>query len=176
MKGLHVAPGASYRSNRQRQPFGRRHAHQRLFEQNWRRKSEQRDKSKLRASSRAEEGPGEKAFLMVKKSARRTWHARSSAVKARVALSALREHKTMAELCQAFARPASQVTDRNRQRLEGETDVFGGTAQGVAAVDLAPLHAKGGQLSLEDDFWIVRSRARRRPLRGRDVGSLSVKP
>ena len=89
---------------------------------------------------------------MVKKSARRTRRTHSPAFKARVALAALREDKTMAELCQEFELHASQVIDWKRQLLEGAADVFGGNAHGVAPVDLAPLHAKIGQLALQNYF------------------------
>ena len=104
----------------------------------WCRKSEQRDKWKLRASSRAEEGLASRSFRWL--------------FKARVALAALREDKTMAELCQDFELHASQVIDWQRQLLEGAADVLVGTAQALASVDLAPLHAKLGQLALENDF------------------------
>ena len=88
---------------------------------------------------------------MVKKSARRTRRTHSPALKARVALAALREDKTMAELCKEFELHASQVIEWKRQLLEGAAGVFG---NGAAAppVDLAPLHAKIGQLALENDF------------------------
>ena len=78
---------------------------------------------------------------MVKKSARRTRRTHSPAFKARVALAALPEDKTMAEWCQDFELHASQVIDWQRQLLAGAVDVFGGTAQALASVDLAPLHA-----------------------------------
>ena len=45
---------------------------------------------------------GEKEFLMVKKSARRTRRTHDPAFKARVALAALHEDKPMAELCREF--------------------------------------------------------------------------
>ena len=90
---------------------------------------------------------------MVKKSARRTRRTHSPAFKARVALSALRDDRTMAELCKEFEVHASQVIDWKRQLLDGASGVFGaGGSQEAAPVDLAPLHAKIGKLALENDF------------------------
>ena len=88
---------------------------------------------------------------MVKKSARRTRRTHSPAFKAQVALAALRDDKTMAELCKEYEVHASQVLDWKRQLLEGAADVFG-VGQVKPPVDLAPLHAKIGQLALENDF------------------------
>jgi transposase-like protein len=98
------------------------------------------------------EGCGEKEFSMVKKSARRTRRTHSPAFKARVALAALRDDKTMAELCKEFELHASQVIEWKRQLLQGAADIFAGGGAAAAAVDLAPLHAKIGQLALENDF------------------------
>jgi transposase len=89
---------------------------------------------------------------MVKKSARRTRRTHSPAFKAQVALAAVREDKTMAELCKEFELHASQVIEWKRQLLEGAADVFGAGSQATPPVDLAPLHAKIGQLALENDF------------------------
>ena len=89
---------------------------------------------------------------MVKKSARRTRRTHSPAFKAQVALAALRDDRTMAELCKEFELHASQVIEWKRQLLEGAAGVFGSGAAVAAPVDLAPLHAKIGQLALENDF------------------------
>ena len=59
---------------------------------------------------------------MVKRSARRTRRTHSPAFKARVALAALRDDKTMAELCKEFELHASQVIEWKRQLLQGAAD------------------------------------------------------
>ena len=86
-----------------------------------------------------------------KSSGRRGRRSHSPAFKAKAALAALREDKTMAELCKEFELHPTQINDWKRQLLERAADVFGsGTAP--EPVDLAPLHAKIGQLALENDF------------------------
>ena len=86
-----------------------------------------------------------------KSSGRRTRRSHSPVFKAKVALAALREDKTMAELCKEFELHPTQINECKRQLLDRAADVFD-TAAPAEPVDLAPLHAKIGQLALENDF------------------------
>jgi len=83
--------------------------------------------------------------------ARRVRRTHEPAFKARVALAALREDKTMAQLCQQFDLHANQISDWKRQLVERAADAFDG-ASSAPPVDLTPLQAKIGQLTLENDF------------------------
>ncbi len=89
--------------------------------------------------------------MKAKASARRTRRTHNAAFNARVALAALREDKTLAELCKEFELHPNQITEWKRQLLERAPEVFDAGGQ-AAPVDLAPLHAKIGQLALENDF------------------------
>lgn len=86
-----------------------------------------------------------------KSSGRRSRRSHSPTFKAKVALAALREDKTMAELCKEFELHPTQINDWKRQLLDGAAGVFGSGAA-PEPVDLAPLRAKIGQLALENDF------------------------
>jgi transposase len=72
-----------------------------------------------------------------------------------VALAALKGDKTLLELAQQFDVHAKQITQWKGQLQEGAAGVFGGEAKAglaEAAVDVKTLHAKIGQLTLENDF------------------------
>lgn len=77
----------------------------------------------------------------------------SAAFKAKVALEALKGERTVAEIAQRHDVHPNQVTEWKRQLQERALDVFGGPATPAEpAVDLKALHAKIGQLTLENDF------------------------
>ncbi|MBF0249722.1 MAG: transposase [Alphaproteobacteria bacterium] len=85
---------------------------------------------------------------------KRTRRNHAPGFKAKVALAAIKGDKTVAELAQQFDVHANQITTWRSQLLEGAAGVFGGTSAGTpeAPVDLKVLHAKIGQLALENDF------------------------
>lgn len=77
----------------------------------------------------------------------------SAAFKAKVAIEALADGKTIAEIAQKHDVHPNQVTEWRRQLIERAAGAFGGAAAPeAAAVDLKALHAKIGQLTLENDF------------------------
>ena len=86
---------------------------------------------------------------------KRTRRNHTPAFKAKVALEAIKGEKTLAELGQQFDVHPNQITTWRTQLLEGAAGVFGGGgahAGAEPAVDLKSLHAKIGQLALENDF------------------------
>ena len=77
----------------------------------------------------------------------------SPAFKSKVALAALKGDKTLSELAQQFDVHPNQITQWKAQLLEGVATVFGAGAEPAApTIDVKTLHAKIGELTLENDF------------------------
>ena len=68
-----------------------------------------------------------------------------------VFLAALREDATLAELCKQHKVHGNQINEWKKQLMARATEVSSGGDR-PDPVDLAPLHAKIGQLTLENDF------------------------
>ena len=84
---------------------------------------------------------------------RRARRNHTPAFKAKVALAAIKGEKTLSELAQLFDVHPNQITAWKAQLLVGAAGVFGcGPASPAPAVDLKTLHAKIGELALENDF------------------------
>ena len=85
---------------------------------------------------------------------KRTRRNHTPAFKAKVAVAALKGEKTLGELAQQFDVHVNQITQWKGQLLEGAAGVFshGRSESSAPAVDLKVLHAKIGELALENDF------------------------
>ena len=82
---------------------------------------------------------------------KRTRRNHATAFKAKVALKG---EKTLAELAQLYDVHPNQITAWKAQLAEGAAVLFGGApgAEAAPVVDLKSLHAKIGELTLENDF------------------------
>ena len=74
--------------------------------------------------------------------------------KSKVALAAIQGDLTMAEMVKKFDVHANQITEWKKQLLDGAAEVFG---KGTKAAEdtqetVQALHAKIGQLTMENDF------------------------
>ena len=85
---------------------------------------------------------------------RRARRNHSAAFKAKVALAAIKGDRTIAQLAEHFDVHPNQITAWKSQ-LEGNASEFfgpGGGPPAAPAVDVKSLHAKIGELTLENDF------------------------
>ena len=83
---------------------------------------------------------------------KRTRRNHGATFKAQVALAALKGDKTLTELAEQFRVHPTQITDWKQQLLARAAEAFGGTTPTADTPDFRTLHAKIGQLALENDF------------------------
>lgn len=71
-----------------------------------------------------------------------------------MAVAAIKGERTLVELTQDFDVHPNQIKQWRDQLLQGATGVFGDTqkAELVPVIDVKTLHAKIGELALENDF------------------------
>ncbi len=77
----------------------------------------------------------------------------SAAFKAKVALAAIKGEETLAQLVTRFDVHANQIVQWKNQLLERAAEAFNGSGPATeSGPDIKDLHAKIGQLALENDF------------------------
>ena len=83
---------------------------------------------------------------------KRTRRNHGATFKAQVAVAAVKVDNTLAEIAEQFHVHPTQITEWKQQLLTRAADVFGGAKPTADTPDLKTLHAKIGQLALENDF------------------------
>ena len=76
----------------------------------------------------------------------------SGAFKAKVALEALKERETLAELSNRFEVHPNMISKWKQEFLERSGEIFDKKSESESEVDPEKLYAKIGQLEIENDF------------------------
>ena len=76
----------------------------------------------------------------------------SAVFKAKVALEAVKEEKTLIQLSEQFQVHPNQITEWKKQLLEKAPGVFEKGKKNPDEPDVKELHAKIGRLTMENDF------------------------
>ena len=83
---------------------------------------------------------------------KRTRRTHAAAFKAKVALAALKGDKTLAELASEHEVHQNQIAEWKQQLQNHAAELFGGAKVKSPEPDIKSMHAKIGQLALENDF------------------------
>ena len=86
---------------------------------------------------------------------KRTRRNHAPAFKAKVAIAAIKGNRTLAQLSEQFGVHASQIGTWKDQLEQAAVDIFGSGAAGKSTqpdIDVKSLHAKIGELTIENDF------------------------
>ncbi len=82
-----------------------------------------------------------------------------SQFKSKVVIEALRERKTLSDMCKEHDLHPQQITDWKKQAIEGLSQIFESSANGVKKTQepdtesiTAPLYRQIGQLTVELDY------------------------
>jgi transposase len=78
-----------------------------------------------------------------------------AAFKAKVALEAIKGDKTLVELSERFQVHTNQIAEWKKVLLEKAPDIFDKGKTSQKEPDIKELHAKIGQLAMENDFLSV---------------------